>query len=143
MTYEEADRLITILAMNYAAFMPMEPQAAAVKKGQWTGVLKDYEYKTGLKAIKDIMGSLQYPPTMYDLKMALGYGSETKIPQIEGPTFATEEGRQALYTADMDRVDKLMAELDAECARGFTKTREEAVAENDRRSNGAVPGMAI
>ena len=80
-------------------------------------MLQEYEYKTGLKAIKDIMGGLQYPPTMYDLKMALGYGSETKMPRIEGPTFATEEGRQALYTADMDRVNKMMADLDKELAR--------------------------
>ena len=116
MTYAEADRLITILSMNYAAFLPAHPEAAAVKKGQWAGVLQKYDYKTGLRAIEDMMGTLQFPPTMYDLKMALGYGSETEVPQIEGPTFGTEEGNKAMYTADMDRVNKMMAELDKELA---------------------------
>ena len=116
MTYQEADRLITILSMNYAAFMPTHPEAAAVKKGQWIGVLKGYDYTRGLKAIDDIMGSLQYPPTMYDLKMALGYGSEITLPQIDGPTFGTEEGNAAMYTADMERVNKMMEDLDKELA---------------------------
>lgn len=117
MTYEEADRLVTILHMNFAAFLPATPEASAVKKGMWCGELQKFDYKRGLDAVKMLLQTQQYPPTMYDLRQALGVDRLHNDPaMIEGPTFDTAEGKAAMYTADMDRVNKLMTDLDKELA---------------------------
>lgn len=119
MTYEEADRLVTIIHMNYAAFLPASPEASAVKKGMWCGELQKHDYKKGLTAVQNIIGTLQYPPTMYDLKQALGIGGDYKREDpglISGPVFGTKDGNSAMYTADMDRVGKMLADLDKELA---------------------------
>ena len=139
MTYEEADRLVTIIHMNFAAFLPPSPEASAVKKGMWCGELQKFDYKRGLDAVKMLLQTQQYPPTMYDLRQALGIGAEITRDDLQarlpGPQFGSEEGFKAMYTSDPDRINKLMADLDAEIAKGkWTKTREEAIAENDRRN---------
>lgn len=126
MTYEEASRLITMLTYNFAAFLPAEPPAAAYKKGMWAEELMKHDFLSGQKAVKLMIQTLQYPPTIYDLRQALGVGGELTrddmVARLPGPTYDTEEGAKALYTADMDRVNKLMAELDKELA-GITNER--------------------
>lgn len=121
MTYEEASRLITMLTYNFAAFMPAEPPAAAYKKGMWAEELMKYDFVRGQKAVKTMIQALQFPPTIYDLRQALGVGGEMTrddyTARLPGPTYDSEEGAKALYTADMGRVDRLMADLDKELAR--------------------------
>ena len=119
MTYEEANRLVLMLSYNFAAFMPTDPVTAAGKKGLFIDELSKYEYKRGMEAVKTVIQTSQYPPTIYDLRQALGIGEgmtrddyEARLP---GPTM--EEHPESLYTADMARVDKLMAELDKELAK--------------------------
>lgn len=117
MTYQEADRLVTILHMNFANFLPPSPEASAVKKGMWCGELQKYDYKRGMKAIELLIQTQQYAPTMYDLRTALGANGDyarEEPKQIEGPTFGTRDGNSAMYAADMDRVNKLMEDLDKE-----------------------------
>lgn len=132
MTYQEAERLVITLHMNFANFLPKEIELAAAKKGQWMKELEPYEFRRGLEAVNTLVQTLQYPPTMFDLKTALGAGGEYTRDDLQarlpGPTFGTEEGYAAMYTCDMDRVNKLMADLDYELRTGrFTKTREEAL----------------
>ena len=132
MTYQEAERLVITLHMNFANFLPKETELAAAKKGQWMKELEPYEFRRGLEAVNTLVQTLQYPPTMYDLKTALGAGGEYTRDDLQarlpGPTFGTEEGYAAMYTCDMDRVNKLMADLDYELRTGrFTKTKEEAL----------------
>lgn len=132
MTYQEAERLVITLHMNFANFLPKEIELAAAKKGQWMKELEPYEFRRGLEAVNTLVQTLQYPPTMYDLKTALGAGGEYTRDDLQarlpGPTFGTEEGYAAMYTCDMDRVNKLMADLDYELRTGrFTKTKEEAL----------------
>lgn len=120
MTYEEASRLITMLQMNFAAFLPAHPEAAALKKGMWCEELIKHPYDKAMKAVKEIIGILQYPPTMADLKSRLGISEELTrddvVARLPGPTL----DKETLYTADMDRVTKMMKDLDVELAR--TKT---------------------
>ncbi len=117
MTEFEANRLVLTLSMNFAKFMPLEIEAAAVKRGMWMRELAKYDFKQGLEAAKKIINSSPYPPTIYDLKQALGHNPELTRDEIEarlpGPTYDKPE---SYYTADMDRVDKLMADLDKELA---------------------------
>lgn len=132
MTYQEAERLVITLHMNFANFLPKEIELAAAKKGQWMKELEPYEFRRGLEAVNTLVQTLQYPPTMFDLKTALGAGGEYTRDDLQarlpGPTFGTEEGYAAMYTCDMERVNKLMADLDYELRTGrFTKTREEAL----------------
>lgn len=127
MTYEEATRLVLTLNMNFAAFLPKEIDLAAAKKSMWTSELMKHDFHKGLEAVQTLIQTLQYPPTMWDLKTTLGVGGELTRDDIQarlpGPTFGPE-----MYSADMDRVDRLMAALDEELRTGkFTKTREEAV----------------
>lgn len=127
MTYDEANRLVLTLNMNFAAFLPKEVDLAAAKKTMWASELQKYDFKAGLKAVQTLIQTLQYPPTMWDLKSTLGVGGDLTRDDIQarlpGPTFGPE-----MYSADMDRVDRMMAALDEELRTGkFTKTREEAV----------------
>ena len=126
MTYEEANRIVITLNMNFAAFLPRDPEEAAAKRNMWIAELSKYDFKQGLEAAKKIINTSPYPPTIYDLRQALGVGGELTrddmVARLPGPTYDTEEGAKALYTADMDRVNKLMAELDKELA-GITNER--------------------
>ena len=120
MTYPEANKLVLMLTYNFAAFMPLDPVTAAGKKGLFIDELSKYDYKRGEAAIKRIISSSPYPPTIYDLKQALGVNLELTRDEAQarlpGPTFESEEGMKAMYTADMDRVAKMMSDLDKELA---------------------------
>ena len=117
MTYEEANRIVITLNMNFAAFLPRDPEEAAAKRNMWISELAKYDFKQGLEAAKKIINTSPYPPTIYDLKQALGHNPELTRDEIEarlpGPTYDKPE---SYYTADMDRVNKLMADLDKELA---------------------------
>ena len=120
MTYEEAERIILTLNMNYAAFLPRDIQEAAAKRSLWLGELAGMDFKAALGAAKKIIQTSPYPPTIYDFRTAMGHNPELTREEAQarlpGPTWESEEGMKALYTADMDRVDKLMANLDKELA---------------------------
>ena len=120
MTYEEANRLVLMLSYNFAAFMPVDPVLAAGKKGLFIDELVKHDYKRGMEAVKTVIQTSQFPPTMFDLRQALGVGEgmtrDDYQARLPGPTWDSEEGAKAMYTADMSRVDKLMADLDKELA---------------------------
>ena len=115
MTYEEAERIILTLNMNYAAFLPRDIQEAAAKRSLWLGELAGMDFKDALTAAKKIIQTSPYPPTIYDFRTAMGHNPELTREEAQarlpGPTYDRPE---SYYTADMDRVDKLMADLDKE-----------------------------
>ena len=115
MTYEEANRLVITLNMNFAAFMPREVEEAAAKRGMWLGELQKYDFRKGLEAVNHIIQTSPYPPTIYDFKTALGVGGELTRDDIQarlpGPTFGTEEGYKAMYTADPEHVKSVFEQL--------------------------------
>ena len=117
MTYEEAERIILTLNMNYAAFLPRDIQEAAAKRSLWLGELAGFDFKDSLVAAKKIIQTSPYPPTIYDFRTALGHNPELTRDEAQarlpGPSYDKPE---SYYTADMDRVDKLMADLDKELA---------------------------
>ena len=117
MTYEEAERIILTLNMNYAAFLPRDIQEAAAKRSLWLGELAGMDFKDALTAAKKIIQTSPYPPTIYDFRVALGHNPELTRDEAQarlpGPTYDRPE---SYYTADMDRVNKLMADLDKELA---------------------------
>jgi len=138
MTYQEAERLVITLHMNFANFLPKEVELAAAKRGLWVKELEKYEFKRGLEAVQHIVQTLQFPPTMYDLKTSLGVGGEytrdDMLARLPGPTWDTPEGMAAQYAFDHDRARRIMDELDEELRTGrFTKTREEAIEANEVR----------
>lgn len=133
MTYEEAERIILTLNMNFSAFLPRDVHEAAAKRSMWLGELAGMDFKAALGAAKKIIQTSPYPPTIYDFRMAMGISPDDpeltlddKLARLPGPTWESEEGMRALYTADMERVDRMMAELDKELARmpGFEKERK-------------------
>ena len=117
MTYEEAERIILTLNMNYAAFLPRDIQEAAAKRSLWLGELAGMDFKAALGAAKKIIQTSPYPPTIYDFRTAMGHNPELTRDEAQarlpGPTYDRPE---SYYTADMDRVNKLMADLDKELA---------------------------
>ena len=107
-----------MLQMNFAAFMPTQVEAAALKKGLWAEELQKYPYEKGMKAVRDIIGILQYPPTIADFRSRVGKSAELTrddlVARLPGPTIEDVEAR---YSADMERVNKMFANLDMELAR--------------------------
>ena len=119
MEYAQANKLVLMLTYNFASFLPNDPVSAAGKKGLFIDELQRHDYRDGEKAIRTIIQTSQFPPTIYDLKQALGVArSETQwveaAQRLTGPT--AEDNPETLYTANMARVDKLMADLDKELA---------------------------
>ena len=129
MTYQEANRLITMLTYNFAAFMPIQPLDAAAKKGLWAEELVKYDAAAGEKAVKKIIQTSPYPPTIYDFRAAMGFNPDLTRDEAQarlpGPTWDTPEGMKAQYAFDHDRVDRMMADLDKELAAmpGLERTR--------------------
>lgn len=115
MTEFEANKLMLMLIYNFSSFMPADIQGAALKKALWMDELRKQDFQKAEKAVKEIIQRSPYPPTIYDFKTAMGVGGELTRDDIQarlpGPTFGTKEGYEAMYTADMDRVAKLMDEL--------------------------------
>lgn len=132
MTEFDANRLITMIVYNFAQFLPADVKGAAIKKGTWMAELMKYDAAPAEKAVRTLIQTCHYPPQIADFRDLMGAGSEYTRDDLQarlpGPTFGTEEGYAAMYTCDMDRVNKLMADLDYELRTGrFTKTKEEAL----------------
>lgn len=108
MTEREANKLVLMLVYNFAAFLPPDPQGAALKKGMWMSELLKYEYQQAEDAVAKMIHTMHYPPQIADLREAMLPAVQKGLP---GPVFGTKEGFDAMYTADMDHVDKLMAKL--------------------------------
>jgi len=138
MTEFDANRLLLMIIYNFAGFLPRDVQGAALVKGIWLAEFAKYDVKPAEEAVKTIINTLHYPPQIADFRDLMGAGSELTRDDLQarlpGPVFGTEEGYKAMYTCDMSRVDKLMADLDNEIRTGkFKKTREEAVEANEVR----------
>jgi hypothetical protein len=117
MTYDEANRIVITLNMNFATFLPRDPEEAAAKRNMWISELVKYDFKKGLEAAKMIITTSPYAPTIYDLKQALGHNPgltrDEMMARLPGPSYDRPE---SYYTANMDRVNKMMADLDKELA---------------------------
>ena len=115
MTEFEANRLVLTLSMNFAKFMPAEIDAAAVKRGMWMRELQKYDFRKGLEAVNDIIRRMPYPPTLNDFISRMGNDPELTREDLQallpGPTFGTEEGYKAMYTANEDHVKEVMEKL--------------------------------
>ena len=115
MTEFEANKLVLMISYNFGTFMPADIQGAALKKSLWMDELRKHDFHRAEKAVKEIIQRSPYPPTIYDFKTALGVGGELTRDDIQarlpGPTFDTEEGMKALYTANEDHVNEVMQKL--------------------------------
>lgn len=136
MNERDANRLLLMIIYNFAGFLPRDVQGAALVKGIWLNELAKYEVRKAEEAVRTIVNTLHYPPQIADFRDLMGASAELTRDDLQarlpGPTFGTAEGYRAMYTADMSRVDRMMADLDTEIRTGrFTKTREEAVEAND------------
>lgn len=121
MTYEEASRLLTMLQMNFAAFMPQAVDAAAMKKGLWARELQKYTYADGSRAVQDIITTLHYPPTMADLHDYLGTGGEMTrddmLARIPTDIIGDPNALYSSYERDKDRIDRMFDDLDQELSK--------------------------
>ena len=136
MTDFDANRLLLMIIYNFSGFLPKDIQGAAVVKSTWLDEFRKYDVAPAEKAVKAIVQTLHYPPQIANFRDLMGVGSDLTRDEMQarlpGPTFGTPEGYKAMYTADMSRVDRLMAALDDEMRTGkFTKTREEALNTED------------
>lgn len=119
MTYEEASRLVLIMTMNYAGFMPPEPTSAAAKKGMWAEVLSKYDYALSMDAVQRMLKEVKFPPTIADFCEYLGVGRVNRQEmeaRLTGPVYGTQEGFDAMYTADPAHVDEIMKKLERDLA---------------------------
>ena len=115
MNYENASRLILILTMNYAGFMPTDPQSAAVKKGMWADALRKFDVEPALAAIETMLKELKFPPTISDFYEFIGVAN-ADLEREKALNQPMLEDNGPKYTADMNRVDRLMKSLDRELA---------------------------
>lgn len=115
MTDKEGRQLIAMLAVNYPTFMPPSQEGVKVKTGMWMSAFSGVPFDRAYKAILKVITENTYPPTIAHFKEALGFNPELTRDEVQarltGPVFGTEEGFAALYTADMERVDKMMEGL--------------------------------
>ena len=115
MTEFEANKLMLMLIYNFSSFMPADIQGAALKKALWMDELRKQDFQKAEKAVKEIIQRSPYPPTIYDFKTAMGVGGELTRDDIQarlpGPTFGTEEGFKAMYTANEDHMNEVMEKL--------------------------------
>ena len=130
MTDFDANRLLLMIIYNFSGFLPKDIQGAAVVKSTWLDELRKYDAAKAEKAVKTIVQTLHYPPQIANFRELMGaeLTRDEMQARLPGPTFGTPEGYKAMYTADMSKVDRLMAALDDELRTGkFSKTREEAL----------------
>ena len=113
MTEREANKLLLMLQYNFSTFYPNDIQGIAVKKGMWTEELLKYDAARAEKAIKTLIQTLHYAPQIADFReaMGLGYTRDDSQARLPGPTFGTEEGYKAMYTANEDHVREVMEKL--------------------------------
>ena len=115
MTEQEANRLLLMLQYNFANFYPADVQGIAVKKGTWMAELVKYDAAKAEKAVRTMIQTMHYAPQIVDFREAMGHDSELTRDDIQarlpGPTFDTEEGMKALYTANEDHVNEVMQKL--------------------------------
>lgn len=141
MTDKEGRQLISMISVNYTNFMPTSQEGARVKIGMWMQAFAGVPFEKGYKAVAKIIAENTYPPTIAHFKEALGYTPDLTRDEMEarlpGPVFGTEEGFAALYTADMTRVNELMAELDKELSRGGNDAGKEKRDAPERDTDGS------
>lgn len=112
MTDFDANRLVTMLIYNFPQFLPQDPQGAAIKKGTWLSELVKYDVTRGEAAIKTLVQTCHFPPQLADFRDAIGVGVSYQYQDgLPGPTFGTEEGNAAMYTADPEHVKKVFEDL--------------------------------
>ena len=116
MTEKEGRQLIAMLAVNYPNFMPPSQEGVKVKTGMWMQTFAGVPFTEGYKAIQKVIAENTFPPTIAHFKEALrGHDLSLTRDEIQarlpGPVFGTEEGFEAMYTADMSRVDEMMEAL--------------------------------
>lgn len=130
MTDKEGRQLIAMLSVNYPNFMPVSQEGVKVKTGMWMSVLAGVPFERAYKAILKVISENTYPPTIAHFKEALGINPELTRDEMQarltGPIFGTEEGYAALYTADMDRVDKMMETLLHDIGGDYADERDSA-----------------
>lgn len=127
MTEQEANRLLLMLQYNFANFYPGDVQGIAVKKGTWMAELVKHDAAKAEKAVRTMIQTMHYAPQIVDFREVIGVAvtRDEMQARLPGPVFGTQEGYEAMYTADMSRVDKLMAELDEELRTSKFKARGE------------------
>lgn len=111
MTYREANKLLLMLQYNFAGFYPQDVQGIAVKKGTWTAELIKYDYKPAEDVVKLLIQTAHFPPQLADFRELVGQRAQRDPVGIPGPTFGTEEGNEAMYTADPEHVKQVFEEL--------------------------------
>ena len=113
MTEFEANRLITMIVYNFAQFLPADPKGAAIKKSTWMAELIKYDAAKAEQAVKTLVTTCHFPPQIADFRETIGVGAtrEDMQARLPGPTFGTEEGYKAMYTANEDHMNAVMEKL--------------------------------
>lgn len=113
MTEFDANRLLTIIVYNFAAFLPADPHGAAIKKGSWLAELVKYDKVHAEKAVMDLVQTCHYPPQIADFRDRILPSLTREDPRqgLPGPVYGTQEGFEAMYTADPDHIERVMAQL--------------------------------
>lgn len=115
MTEFDANRLITMIVYNFAQFLPADVKGAAIKKGTWMAELMKYDSAPAEKAVRTLIQTCHYPPQIADFRDLMGAGGEYTRDDLQarlpGPTFGTEEGYKAMYTANEEHMNAVMEKL--------------------------------
>lgn len=111
----DANRLVLMLIYNFAQFLPVDPDGAAIKKNTWIAELLKYDVKRAEKAVRTLVETRHYPPQIADLREAMGASSELTREDMQarlpGPTFGSPEGYKAMYTANEAYVEAVFSRL--------------------------------
>ena len=71
MTREETIQVITLLASNYDIIARKDKTQKQFMVASWTDCLSDLEYIDVLKAVKKVMQTSSFPPTINDIRKNL------------------------------------------------------------------------
>lgn len=113
MTEFDANRLLTIIVYNFAAFLPADPHGAAIKKGSWLAELVKYDKEHAERAVMDLVQTCHYPPQIADFRDRILPSLTWEEPQqgLPGPVYGTQEGYDAMYTADPAHVEEVFKRM--------------------------------
>ena len=106
MTFEQTQRLCTMLHMNYASFMPKDLHEAAGKVRIWADAMKQVKPEAAEAAFRLYVKTAEFAPTIAEFLRFVRACDAGKKDQL-----LLEDNYKPEYTADPDHVERVFEQL--------------------------------
>ena len=108
MTFEQTQRLMTMLHMNYATFLPRDVRDTALKINLWAKELETVNKDDAEAAFRAIIRNCEFAPTLNEF---LSFAAAAKNMRASGQKMALTVDSTPRYTADPDHIERVMQKL--------------------------------